>query len=84
MWLAIVHAGRIDRVNRNGSLVESIAVPVSKPTMAAFGGPALQDLYVTSQRRFLDEPQLVEQPLAGSLLCLPNIGQGRLALRVRL
>lgn len=84
MWLAVVHAGRVDRIAPDGQLRGSFSVPVSKPTMATFGGPLLTDLYITSQRRFLDDRQLAEQPLAGSLLCLPGVGQGQPAFRVRI
>ena len=79
-----MHAGRIDRIDRDGQLRDSIRVPVSKPTMAAFGGPLLNDLYITRQRRFLDERQLADQPLAGSLLRLSAIGEGQRAFRVRI
>jgi sugar lactone lactonase YvrE len=51
-------AGRIDR---------RIALPIAKPSMVAFGGRALDTLYVTSIRPTGD---LSKQPQAGSLFAL--------------
>jgi sugar lactone lactonase YvrE len=51
-------AGRIDR---------RIALPIAKPSMVAFGGRALDTLYVTSIRPTSD---LSKQPQAGSLFAL--------------
>jgi sugar lactone lactonase YvrE len=45
-------------------------MPVQRPTSCAFGGPALDRLYVTSARRGLDEGDLDKQPQAGGLFVL--------------
>jgi sugar lactone lactonase YvrE len=68
LWVAVVNGNRIDRFLPDGTLDHSIPVPVSRPTMPAFGGAEMSGLFVTSQRRFLDEGQLAAQPWAGSLL----------------
>jgi sugar lactone lactonase YvrE len=45
-------------------------LPVSQPTMCAFGGVNLDELYVTSARDRLSPGQLKEEPLAGGVLRL--------------
>ena len=51
-----------------GKLMRHIRLPVSNPTMCAFGGPDFDILYVTSASRFPDDTQRVAQPQAGHLL----------------
>jgi sugar lactone lactonase YvrE len=51
----------------SGALLDRVTVPVSRPTSCAFGGPKLEDLYITSARSGLDAETLEEQPLAGGL-----------------
>ena len=71
LWVAIVGAGRLARFAPDGTELLSVALPVTRPTMAAFGGTDLQQLFITSQRRFLTAPELLAQPDAGGLLELP-------------
>lgn len=47
-WICANDAGQIHRFNPQGQLLSSIEVPVSKPSMCAFGGPDLNVLLVTS------------------------------------
>ncbi|WP_226781536.1 SMP-30/gluconolactonase/LRE family protein [Oceaniglobus trochenteri] len=71
LWIAIVGAGHLLCLSPDGSEAGKIALPVSRPTMPAFGGEDLATLFVTSQRRFLTAPQLREELCAGNLLSLP-------------
>lgn len=48
VWNAEWGAGRIVRYRPDGSVERAIAVPVSQPTCPAFGGPELNELFVTS------------------------------------
>ena len=59
-WRAVRYApdGGVDRV---------VALPAQNVTSAAFGGPDLATLYVTSARDGLSEADLAGQPLAGAL-----------------
>jgi sugar lactone lactonase YvrE len=41
-------------------------LPVTQVTSACFGGPTLQDLYITSAAVQLDAEALAQQPLAGA------------------
>ncbi|HEY8239065.1 MAG TPA: SMP-30/gluconolactonase/LRE family protein [Candidatus Limnocylindrales bacterium] len=66
LWVALwggsaVHRyveGRLDRV---------VALPVSQPTSCAFGGPNLDELYITSAWTGLDPAARRDEPLAGGL-----------------
>jgi len=49
-WLAAVGAGALRRYLPDGRLDRVVAVPVSNPTKAAFGGADLGTLYVTTTR----------------------------------
>lgn len=47
-WICANDAGLVHRFDPAGAWVASFAVPVPKPSMCAFGGPALDVLLVTS------------------------------------
>jgi sugar lactone lactonase YvrE len=47
VWLALFGGGAIRRYTAAGRLDAHIALPVTHPTSLAFGGPGLDDLYVT-------------------------------------
>ena len=83
IWVAVVNGNRIDRLRSDGTLDFSIAVPVSRPTMPAFGGVGMSRLFVTSQRRFLENDQLAAQPWAGSLIETSVAARG-ISMAVRL
>jgi sugar lactone lactonase YvrE len=64
-WCALHGAGRLRRCTPKGSLDQEVELPVSKPTMCAFGGDDLDTMYVTSAAEGVD---FSEEPLAGALL----------------
>jgi sugar lactone lactonase YvrE len=66
-WICGNDAGLVHRFTPDGRLDRSIAVPVKKPAMCAFGGPGLDTLFVTSIRPGGD---LADQPLAGGVFAL--------------
>jgi sugar lactone lactonase YvrE len=66
-WICANDAGLIHRFTPDGRLDRSLAVPVKKPTMCAFGGPRLDTLFVTSIRPGDD---LDPQSLAGGVFAL--------------
>jgi sugar lactone lactonase YvrE len=81
LWIALWDGWKIGRWNpHNGDLLETISLPVARPTSCVFGGRELNDLYITSARYGLGEEELRNQPLAGSLFVLKNSGcKGELA-----
>jgi sugar lactone lactonase YvrE len=66
-WICGNDAGLVHRFTPEGRLDRSLAVPVKKPAMCAFGGAGLDTLFVTSIRPGGD---LADQPLAGGLFAL--------------
>ena len=66
-WICGNDAGLIHRFTPEGKLDRSLAVPVKKPAMCAFGGAGLDTLFVTSIRPAGD---LADQPLAGGVFAL--------------
>ncbi len=66
-WICGNDAGLIHRFTPDGRLDRSLAVPVKKPSMCAFGGSRLDTLFVTSIRPSGD---LSDQPLAGGVFAL--------------
>lgn len=75
-WCALHGAGRLRRYTADGAFDRDIPLPVSQPTMCAFGGNALDVMYVTSSTDKLTPEQRSMEPLAGSLLCLRPGGTG--------
>jgi sugar lactone lactonase YvrE len=67
-WICANDAGLVHRFTPAGKLDRSLAVPVSKPAMCAFGGSDLDTLFVTSIRP--DGIDLSGQPLAGGVFAL--------------
>lgn len=72
-WICGNDAGLIHRFTPDGRLDRSVAVPVKKPAMCAFGGANLDTLFVTSIRPGGD---LSDQPLAGGLFAVQPGVQG--------
>ena len=67
-WTCGNDAGLIHRFTPAGKLDRSLAVPVKKPAMCAFGGAGLDTLFVTSIRP--EGIDLSDQPLAGGVFAL--------------
>ncbi|QKV63881.1 SMP-30/gluconolactonase/LRE family protein [Pseudomonas sp. 43A] len=66
-WICANDAGLIHRFAPDGRLDFSLAVPVKKPTMCAFGGTRMDTLFVTSIRPGDDHDP---QSLAGGVFAL--------------
>lgn len=70
LWIAFWDGWCVRRFAPSGELLATIAVPVQRPTSVAFGGAALDELFVTSAARGLKEAEFAEQPQAGGLFRL--------------
>ena len=70
LWIAFWDGWCLRRLSPDGEIVETLKVPVQRPTSCAFGGPDLDRLFVTSARVGLDEAALESQPQAGGLFLL--------------
>lgn len=67
LWIAFWDGWAVRRFSAAGEVLFTIETPVQRPTSVAFGGPALDRLYITSARVGLDETALTVQPYAGGL-----------------
>ena len=66
-WSALFDGGRVVRLSPDGKIVDTVALPVTRPTMIAFGGEDLRTAYVTTARKGLSDDQVAKEPLAGSI-----------------
>ncbi len=68
-WCALYGGGRILRLSPGGAIDREIRLPVSQPTMCAFGGDDYATLYITSAAHGVET-----EPLAGGVFyCLPGV-----------
>jgi sugar lactone lactonase YvrE len=77
VWSAKWDGWRIVRYAPDGRIDRVLELPVQRPTAAAFGGPGLDSLFVTSATHGLDDAALAAQPLAGLVLALDPGVRGR-------
>lgn len=75
LWIAHWDGWKVSRWNPfTGERLLDIYLPTARITSCVFGGVDLQDLYITSAKIGLSDAELEEQPLAGSLFVVKNIG----------
>ena len=63
VWVALNGAGRVRCLSPSGEVLAEVALPVRLTTACTFGGDDLRDLYVTTSRENLDDPE----PQAGAI-----------------
>ncbi len=64
VWIAFYGGGAVHRYGPEGRLEAVVEVPTAKTTACAFGGPGLDELFITTSREGLDPD---DDPAAGSL-----------------
>jgi L-arabinonolactonase len=74
LWCAHVYGGKIARYSPLGDLDREVPLPVSAVTSVMFGGPNLDDLFVTTMAAPLDPTIDAGGPLAGCLFMVSGIG----------
>ncbi|HEY5957469.1 MAG TPA: SMP-30/gluconolactonase/LRE family protein [Polyangiaceae bacterium] len=68
LWIALFHGHRVLRLDPSDGRIEfEIPIPASNVTSVAFGGAALDELYVTTALVGLDNEARSQEPLGGSL-----------------
>ena len=70
-WTVLYGGGKLIRVTPDGNLDRAIPLPVTQPTMPAFGGPDMKTIFITSAFQKLGKDELAPQPLAGGLFAVP-------------
>lgn len=68
LWVAHWGGSRVTHWNpQTGELLNTVHVPAAQVTACAFGGPNLDEMYITCARRGLSPEEIARQPHAGSL-----------------
>ena len=67
LWIAFWDGWCVRRYSPSGEWLETVKMPVARPTSCAFGGLDLDQLYITSASIGLDEAAREMQPNAGGL-----------------
>lgn len=71
LWIAHWNGARVSRWDPDsGEMLAVVQVPAAQVTSVAFGGEALDTLYITTARRNLTPTHLVGQPYAGGLFAV--------------
>ncbi|MBA3834564.1 MAG: SMP-30/gluconolactonase/LRE family protein [Sphingomonas sp.] len=76
LWVAFWDGWCLRRISADGEVIRKLEMPVQRPTSCAFGGSALDRLYVTSARVGLDANELDMQPCAGGLFLVGTGARG--------
>ncbi len=66
-WCAIHGGWKLQRYAPDGTLLLEVKLPVSQPTMCAFGGPDLRTMFISSAAQKLGPQALAGEPHAGGL-----------------
>ncbi len=68
LWIAMWGGAQITKWNpHTGQLLEQIPVPALQTSSCAFGGKHLNELFITSARKGLDDAALEQYPLSGGV-----------------
>ena len=67
VWVCLWKGAAVRRYSPDGRLDTVIPMPVAKVTKCAFGGPNLDELFITTAWTGLSEAERTQQPLAGGL-----------------
>lgn len=70
IWVAVWRGGEVRRYAPDGRLDRVVRLPVTQVSSCAFGGRALDTLYITTSQLELTEAQLVAQPHAGKVFAI--------------
>jgi xylono-1,5-lactonase len=70
LWIAFWDGGCVRRFSPQAEWLETIELPVTRPTSCTFGGPELDRLYISSASIGLDADARQMQPNAGGLFML--------------
>jgi sugar lactone lactonase YvrE len=74
IWLAVWGSSELRRYTPAGRLDTVVRLPASQVSSAAFGGPDLSVLYITTAREDFSPAQLAAEPHAGDIfLCIPGV-----------
>lgn len=77
LWIAMWDGAQVTKWDpHSGQLLERIPVPARNVSSCAFGGRNMNELYITSARKDLDEQKLRQYPLTGGVFRLETKVEG--------
>ena len=77
LWIAMWGGAQVTRWNPNtGTLLEQVPIPALNVSSCVFGGRNMNELYLTSARKGLDETALKQYPLTGGVFRLETDVEG--------
>lgn len=71
LYLAVFHGSKVLKISPKGQILQEIKIPAKQVTSVAFGGPNLDELFVTTAKRPFAEEQ---GPLAGATFKVTGLG----------
>ncbi|XP_078344887.1 regucalcin-like isoform X2 [Oculina patagonica] len=75
LWVAMYDGWKVVRFNPvSGEVLREVKLPVAKVTSCCWGGPNLDELFVTCESLRLTPEEKKAQPLAGSIFRVKNLG----------
>ena len=77
LWIAMWGGAQVTKWNpASGQLIERIHVPAKNVSSCVFGGKNMNELYITSARKGLDDATLSQYPLTGGVFRLETMIEG--------
>ncbi len=67
LWIAMWGGARVTQWNPRGVLMEQFGIPALNPTSCVFGGPNLNELFITTARVGMDAAAMKKYPQAGGV-----------------
>jgi sugar lactone lactonase YvrE len=67
LWIAMWGGARVTQWNSKGMLMEQFGIPALNPTSCVFGGPDLNELFITTARVGMDTAAMKKYPQAGGV-----------------
>ncbi|HEX2698464.1 MAG TPA: SMP-30/gluconolactonase/LRE family protein, partial [Anaerolineales bacterium] len=67
LWIASWGGARVSQWNAKGVLLEQFGVPALNVTSCVFGGPDMNELFITTARVGMDAAALTKYPQAGGI-----------------
>jgi sugar lactone lactonase YvrE len=75
LWVAQWGGSRVVRYDpATGDVLATVRLPTAHVSSVAFGGPDLDEIYITTAKEFMDEAQRAREPLAGHVFVVRNSG----------
>jgi sugar lactone lactonase YvrE len=67
LWIAMWGGARVTQWNAKGMLMEQFGIPALNPTSCVFGGPDMNELFITTARVGMDAAAMKKYPQAGGV-----------------